>query len=215
MTSWGFPSYVAVPFSLVSQVLFIILGFKPPYLCRRCLRNHYIKFGEKLTPPEAKKWFSTPPSCQTEVGEHIVYVKGIPVMPLLEKLLGNGDYSFNTHRYRFPCDFHSKSPRQENRNPRARVYLQNSYENTPNESSSRQGLQCRSCVPTWWVLHIPIITHYNLMNPIPKPYFYFISFIYLGSSKSTLFTRTQELLQRISFHLHLQISSLLFIKLIL
>ena len=37
-TLWGFPSiYVAVPFSSVLQVLFIILESKPPYLCRGVL----------------------------------------------------------------------------------------------------------------------------------------------------------------------------------
>ena len=55
--SWEFPLiHVAVPFSSVSQVLFIIiLESKPPYLCRGCLRNHYIKFGGEPPPPRAEK----------------------------------------------------------------------------------------------------------------------------------------------------------------
>ena len=61
MMSWGFPLiHVAVPFSSVSQVLFIILGFKPPYLHRGVL-GITMKFGGELTLQSQKWQFSTPP----------------------------------------------------------------------------------------------------------------------------------------------------------
>ena len=43
------------------------------------------------------------PSCQTEVGGHIVYVKGIPMTSLLRKSLGMGDNDFHAHQYQL-CD---------------------------------------------------------------------------------------------------------------
>ena len=39
------------------------------------------------------------PNCQTEVGGHIVYVKGIPMLSLLAKSLGTGDNDFYTCQY--------------------------------------------------------------------------------------------------------------------
>ena len=71
MMSWGFPSiHVAVAFSSVLQVLFIMLGYKRPYI-HRCPRKHHITFGGKPD-PQAKIWkLSTSSSCQTEVGGHI------------------------------------------------------------------------------------------------------------------------------------------------
>ena len=58
MMSWGFPSiheHVEVPFSSVSQVLFIFGGIQTTIFSERCLRNHYFKFGGELTPPKAEK----------------------------------------------------------------------------------------------------------------------------------------------------------------
>ena len=59
MTSWGFPSihtlHVVVPFSSVAQVLFIILGSKPPCLHRECVLGITILNLEENQPPQNGK----------------------------------------------------------------------------------------------------------------------------------------------------------------
>ena len=127
--SWGFPLiHVAVPFSSVLQVLFIILGSKPPYLCRE-ESGITIKFWGELTTWSWKMpIFYTLSICKTEVGNHIVYVKGMPITSLLWKtpwyrqlwLLSSLIW---TLQYRFLCHFNSKSPWQKNHNPQTWVYL--------------------------------------------------------------------------------------------
>ena len=57
MTSWEFPLihvYEEVPFSSVSQVLFIILGSKPPYHHRRGVLGITISNLKRNKPPRAK-----------------------------------------------------------------------------------------------------------------------------------------------------------------
>ena len=66
--SWGFPSiHVVMPFSHSFQDHHTLSKCNPKSInyntfIERFLRNHYIKFGGKLTPLEQKKkwWFSTP-----------------------------------------------------------------------------------------------------------------------------------------------------------
>ena len=73
MMSWGFPfKHVVLSFSSVSQVSFIILGSKPPYLCRVSQESPY-QIGGELTSPREKKAIFYTPRFQTEVGGHIVY----------------------------------------------------------------------------------------------------------------------------------------------
>ena len=82
-TSWGFPSiHVAVPFSSVSQVLFIISGSKPPYLHREVSLESLYQIRRGTYPQSKKNGYFLHPSCQT--GGHIVHVKGI-MTSLLQK----------------------------------------------------------------------------------------------------------------------------------
>ena len=53
----------------------------------RCLRNHLSNLEGNWQPQSQKMAIFYIPSCQTEVGGHIVYVKGIHMTPLLETLL--------------------------------------------------------------------------------------------------------------------------------
>ena len=66
--------------------------------------------------------------CQTEVGNHIVYIKGIPIMSLLEKTLGTNNYDFYAHwyltlQYWFSLWFWLKIVMAKESNPQVWVYL--------------------------------------------------------------------------------------------
>ena len=97
-TLWGLPLiHVVVPFCSVLQVLFIILGSKPPYLHRMLSWELLYKIWRGTNPPEPKSSDFYTPSCQTEVSGHIGYVKEIQIMTLLGKSLCTDNYDFYTH----------------------------------------------------------------------------------------------------------------------
>ena len=102
---WGFPLiHVAVPLSSVSQVLFIILGSKLPYLHREVSSESFNKIWRGNDPPELKNGVFYIPSCPTEGGSHIVMIS------LSGNPLGTGNHDFCTHQYQlcnmdFPVNF--------------------------------------------------------------------------------------------------------------
>ena len=57
-----------------------------------------------LGPKNGKFLHST--SCQTEYQDHIVHIKGIPIMSLSGQTLGRGNYGFYTHKHQF-CNIDS------------------------------------------------------------------------------------------------------------
>ena len=77
-----------MPFSSVLQVLFIILESKPPYLHREVTEESLYQIWRGTQPPLELKneKFSTPPTVKLDFnpGSHIFYIKGVPMMPLLE-----------------------------------------------------------------------------------------------------------------------------------
>ena len=100
MMPWGFSSIHKQCHSLQYHKYYLLL-WDPNHhtFTERCLRNHYIIVRMELTPWRWKWWFSTSLSCQSQVGGHIVYIKGIPMMSLLGKHHDTDNYDFYSHQY--------------------------------------------------------------------------------------------------------------------
>ena len=82
-------SWLTFPY-LYLGVLFIILGSKPPYLCREVSHESLYQIC-RATSPQLKWQFSSCIFKNFNPSSHIVYVNGIPVTTLLGKHLGTGE----------------------------------------------------------------------------------------------------------------------------